>query len=602
MDQKLKRDLVRCFAPEISERRIMSVFKQKNSIASVEFKKFKGIDTRAPHRETGAAYDMVNFRVLPDGSLEKRCGFEPITTRNFKIRGLWSGNLGDTDVIFIASGNTVTKILPKEKNTVNIGTLDTSEGDVNFMFFNGILYLSDGKSFYTVSENMISNAEGYVPLYGKDWPIRSHGEVNEPLNLASRHIRMTYVVNEELSFLFVDHIISSIDAVYINDVLITDTNRYFFDEGIMSICLSGLKLGDRVALYLTVDESEINKADLLSCKQSAVYGDYTDNILFLWDGDKKNVMFESCSVSDSSLEEARVVYPDSLPFYVPTEAAFKMPGNDDYITGVCRQYDRLLIFTKDNTWMGNISSSPRRTLEAVTVNPYCGCSSVAATVMCENNPVCVSDGSIVRWTAETDELNETNAYSISSKIEAMLPPSFFTNAITLIDKRHSEIFFADPTDTQGKLWIYNYKSENWYKFDGINADKLFLFDGSLGFIDSNAVFIFNDSLGYDKLKNTSQRRITAFFESHPTDFSVSGNKKRLCGMTLNANLAGADISTEYISAGNLISTATLLSNSLYPTSFIKRLQSKRFCYLTLRIVSSAKAIQRIYSTGIWVKP
>ena len=581
----------------------MSVFKQKNSIASVEFKKFKGIDTRAPLGESGAAYDMVNFRVLPDGSLQKRCGFKAIASYNAKIRGVWSGTLGETTAIFAVYGSTVVKILPKEGRTTVIGKTSSSEGDVNFMFHNERLYLCDGQTFYIVTESNVAAAEGYVPLYGKDWPVRYKGEVNEPLNLASRHIRMTYIVTEELSFLCVDHVISEIDAVYINGELITDKSRYYFDEPAMCVSVKGLKLNDRVELFLTVSESETNIAEIFSCKNSVVYGDYADSILFLWNGNKKNIMFASSSVSEQSLEESRFMYPNSAPFYVPAGSTFKIPKENQQITGVCRQYDRLLIFTKEDTWMGNISSSsPKRTLEAVTVNPSYGCTSVGAAVVCENSPVCVSDGAIIRWTSETDELNECNQYSISSKIESMLSPSFFENAVVLIDKRQSEIFFADSTDNQGILWIYNYKIDSWYKFDGITVKSMFLHENSLGFIYLNTVYLFNDSICYDELKGGSVRNITATFESYPSDLSVGGNKKRLCGMTLNANLSGGEIHTQYFSEGECISKTLLESDNAFPKSFMRRLNSKRFSYVTLRILSTARAKQRIYSTGIWAKP
>ena len=580
----------------------MSVFKQKNSIASVEFKKFKGIDTTAPHREVGAAYDMVNFRVLPDGSLQKRSGFQSVATFNEKVRGVWSGKIQDKTYIFTVHGKTVTRSDPSMGIQTDIGKINTSSGNANFMFFNGYLYLSDGRYFYIVKENGVSTAEGYAPLYGKDWPVRYKGEVNEPINVASRHIRMSYLVNEELSFLCVDHNISLIDAIYVNDVLITDTSRYFFDQDIMCICLSGLKIGDRVMAFLTVDESEINMSDVWSCQKSVVYGDYTDNILFLFDGNRKNAMYASCSVSEKSLQESKFIYPNSLPFYVPDKPAFKMPKQEHRITAVCRQYDRLLIFTEEDTWMGNLSASPTRVLEAVTINPSYGCTSVGGAAVCENEPVCVSDGQILRWTSEADELNECNAYNISSKIESMLPPSFFANALVFVDKRRTEILFFDTASENGTLWIYNYKTKDWYKFEGISANSIFAFEGSVGFTYLNSVCLFNDSIAHDELRDGSWRIIEAFYESLPTDLSVSSNKKRLCGMTLNANLHGEDIRAEYLSEGQVICSLTLKSESSFPTSFIKRLNSRRFCYTSLRLKHSGNSTPRIYSTGIWAKP
>ncbi len=586
---------------KISERRIMSVFKQKNSIASVEFKKFKGIDRTAPNREAGAAYDMSNFRVLPDGSLQKRCGFSPIAYCNQTVRSVWAGKLNGKDIGFIVHGNMVARINTNPNIVATFANINSSSGQANFVLFNNNLYLFDRTYVYKVTETSVSIAEGYAPLYGKDWPVGQKGTVNEPLNLTSRHIRMTYTVNEAFIYLCVDHVISSIDAVYVNDVLITDKSRYYFDRELMAVCVTDLKVGDRVSLFLTVAESEINKVDLMSCNSAAVYGDYNDNILFLWDGNKKNVVFASCSVENDSLQDAKKVYTNTLPLYIPVDAAFTMPNKEDRITAVCRQYDRLLIFTENETWMAHLSSSPKRMLDAVTVNPSYGCTSLRGAVTCGNEPVCISDGLILRWNSDTDELNECNAYSISSKIEAMLPPSFFNNAILLVDKKRSEIFFSDPLDPNGNLWIYNYGTDDWYKFDSIGARLLFLCNGNLGFVNRNTVFLFDETLEKDRLSDSGTTSITAFYESHPIDLSVAGNKKRLCGMTLNANLSGRDISVKYFSEGRILSSLKISSENYFPVSFIRRLNSRRFCYTSLLLTSDANTRQSIYSTGIWAK-
>ena len=154
----------------------------------------------------------------------------------------------------------------------------------------------------------------------------------------------------------------------------------------------------------------------------------------------------------------------------------------------------------------------------------------------------------------------------------------------------------------GTVWIYNYESENWYKFDGIFTKKMFMCDDTLGFVQAGTVYLFNDALGVDRMELNVQRDILATFESHPIDFFVGGNKKRLFGMTLNANFSHGNIRADYLSDGEVISSVVLKSQSLFPKSFIQRLNSKRFCYANLRLVSDPKVTQRIYSAGIWAKP
>jgi hypothetical protein len=161
---------------------------------------------------------------------------------------------------------------------------------------------------------------------------------------------MTYRLNETLTYLCVDHVISSIDAVYINGSLASqENNSYYFDEELMCVCVMGIKVGDYVELFLTVAESEMDRAALFSCKSSVVYGTYTDNRLFLWDGDSEDIMFASRSVNGDELQKSQSFYPNTVPLYIPEDAAFTMTKDGRRITAVCRHYDRLLIFTNADT-------------------------------------------------------------------------------------------------------------------------------------------------------------------------------------------------------------------------------------------------------------
>ena len=579
----------------------MSVFKQKNAIASTEFKGFEGIDATAPHKYVPAAKDMVNFRVLEDGSLQKRCGFAPIAKCAESIRAVWSGRLSGKQLCFIVYGNVLAVVDTKNDYLQSIGNLETGEGYARFIFFNSRLYVMDSKHFYHVTRNSIDVFEAYAPLYAKNWGIGVTGTVNESLNILTRHIRMNYYVNEEFIYLRVDHLISSIDAVYIDGVRINDKSRYYFDRELMSVCVLDLKVGQVVDLYLTIDESEINPAHLYTCKQTAVLGGYNDSRLFIWDGVDETVMYATSPINRESLDASKKVYGNTVPLYIPNGQPFSVNREGRKITAVCRHYDRLLIFTNEDTWMAENPIEDGSRLEAVTVNSSHGCTSKGAAIMCGNDPVCISAGSILKWTADTDELNESNAKNISSKIEPYLPESLFTNGKILLDESRSELLFYDPTNTRGELWIYNYKTSNWYKFDGIEAEEFFLCGKKLGFIKNDTVYLFDEFLGYDVIDGMGKRNIVATFESNPIDLGIAGNKKRLLGMTMNANLDGGAVTAEYVSDSKVIDRIRISSGSYNDASFVKRLKSSRFCYLTLRLIADDDHSERLYSTSVFAK-
>ncbi len=580
----------------------MSVFKHKKAISSTEFKGFEGICANAPHKHVPSAADMVNFRVLEDGSLEKRCGFSCIAKCDADIRAVWSGQLSDEHITFIVYGDKVGRVDIDNKELVTIGSIGTKSGHAKFIYFKFQLFLMDEWGFYKVTADGVNEVNAYAPLYGKLWGVAKKGTVYEPLNIATRHIRMSYRVDERLIYLCVDHVISSIDAVYVDGEKVTNTNRYYFDRSLMSVCVTGLELGQIVDLYLTIAPEEIDLLRLHTCKQVAILGGYKNSSLYFWNGKYDGVIYPSRGIDDQSLWSSSVIYGETIPLYVPTNAAISTDGEKRKIKAICRHYGRLLIFTDENTWMiDNALDGSNLLNSAIMVNSSYGCTSDGATVTCGNDPISISDGAILKWTADTDELNECNAYSISAKIEPFLKPSFFKNAKILLDKKHSELLFYDPFDEDELVWIYNYKTENWYKIDGIGADEFFICDDNLGFVKDSAVYLFDKALKTDVCELGVEREIVATFESNPIDLNVYSNKKRLAGMALNASFCGGTICAEYLSDSHKISSITLKDDSSYPKSFIKRLNSPRFSYLTLRLTAAGDAAQRIYSTNIWTK-
>ena len=582
----------------------MLVFNHKNAISSTEFKGFEGICATAPHKHVPSADDIVNFRVLGDGSLLKRCGFSHIANCDGKIRTVWSGNLEGEQVTLIVYGIYVVKVNIADKTLVPLGRLGIPGGNIKFIYFKSQLYIMDEWSFYKVTKEGVEYLSAYAPLYGKLWGVAQKGKVYEPLNLATRHIRMSYRVDQELIYLCVDHLISSIDAVYIDGQKVTDSGRYYFNRSLMCVCVMGLELGQIVDLYLTVDESELDILRLRSCKQSAILGGYTDTKLFFWDGLYDGCIYSSREVDAVALISSSYVYGEALPLYFPADSIISTEGEKRKITALCRHYDRLLLFTDENTWMIDDTLESTNILSgAIMINSSHGCTSAGAAITCGNDPICVGDGAILKWTAETDDLNECNVYSISSQIEPFLKPSFFKNAKILLNKKHSELLFYEPSDEDGLVWIYNYKTENWYKFDGIGANEFFLCEDMLGFIKGTSIYLFDETLNHDIDSEGNEREIIATFESHPIDLDVYANKKRLAGMSMSASFKGGSICAEYLSDSNSqrIASVTIKDESTYPTNYIKRLNSQRFSYLTLRLTAKGDASSRIYSTNIFTK-
>jgi hypothetical protein len=262
----------------------------------------------------------------------------------------------------------------------------------------------------------------------------------------------------------------------------------------------------------------------------------------------------------------------------------------------------MLIFTADDTWMVKEPGKDGEPLDALTVNSTYGCTSYCSALMLGNDPISVSDGAILKWTSDTDELNECNAYSISNEIEGKLGATFFENAVIFADKKHYELYFSDPSDEAGILWIYAPKAKNWYKYDGIGAEALLDINERIAFTKGNTLYIFDSSKDADILSNGEDRPITAYFESLPQDFASSENKKRLCGITLDAHMEDSTLGMEYISEGKCIASLCIKADGECNKHEKRRLNSERFNCAVLKLTSSGKGKIKIYSTGMWIKP
>jgi hypothetical protein len=238
---------------------------------------------------------------------------------------------------------------------------------------------------------------------------------------------------------------------------------------------------------------------------------------------------------------------------------------------------------------------------ASAVNTSYGCTSPGAALMCGNDPICVSERKILKWTSDTDELNECNAKSISDAVTDIIDTSFYSNASVYFDKFNDLLLFSDPTDSDGNLLIYAVKPKIWYRYSGIRGEQFISIGQKTAFTKGNVIYIFDENRDTDLLADGTERIITAELLTAPQDFSAPEAKKRLCGITVTSDLDESQITARFLSENILIASLPI-EKSAGGTSCIKRrLNSKRFSDLSLSISAPGKGKVKIYSIGVWIK-
>ena len=79
----------------------------KNLFAQLYAGEFGGIDRQSSLGQANVAQDIKNFRILADGSLEKRCGYSKVIGLPAGIRAVWSGDVDGEASLFVLAGDMV---------------------------------------------------------------------------------------------------------------------------------------------------------------------------------------------------------------------------------------------------------------------------------------------------------------------------------------------------------------------------------------------------------------------------------------------------------------------------------------------------------------
>ncbi len=581
----------------------MSFFNTKKALAKVEFGGFGGIDTREVAAGGSSATEIVNFRVLPDGSLEKRCGYKSVFALPFKIRDIFAGYFDGDFIAYVLSGNVLYKCDFGTKSCIGTGAVGSRDGMASIFYYRGSIFVMDGEEIYELNDGELTPTKGYVPLYGKNWGSAYPGEINEPLNLLNPRARISYIVSDPPNiFLATVHKVQSVEAIYLNGTLLSPSD-YTIDDNFRTINIAGLEAGDRVLVYLTFDSSVADREKLVKNTRAVVFGGVNNSRVFMWGGEQKNVMYSSAHVSNANLRESQEAYPDSGALYFPADYDFTVGDGRYDITAVSRHYDRLLIFTTGDTWMADSDACGIEYFPTMRINSENGCSSVRGCAKSGNDPISVGRQKIMKWTSNTDRLEDCNAYSISDGISELLPSTFFDSAVVHEDKWKGEVLFANPSDPDGRVFVYNGTNNKWYTYEKIHADIFFDGPSSVGFVSGNSVLLFCNTFTRDNQSPSGGAKINARYSSQPLDFGLTGRTKRLMMMNMVADLGGEDINVTFksdkgIESGGMVSgeDAELVS------SYNQRITSDRFTRTVMTIESNSSVQQKIYDVKITVKP
>ncbi len=510
----------------------------KRTPRMINYNGFFGIDLRKNHTGKENLQDITNFMIREDDSLEKRNGYMPLFTAPAPVRAVWSGMLNGHFSCFFVAGSTAYSLHIESKTATPLGEVMTDSGKASFFYYKEQLFLIDELRLYTVTADSCTLFYGYVPFYGKDWTTTFAGEVFEQPNMMNATVRITYTVPFDYTALFpIGRSLESIISIYKNGVLL-DPSAYEYDDFYHSIKIPGVVEGDKVDALVVLGMTE-ERHGFITCPSATAFGGVNNNNLFVWGGSAANKMYINTPPTEEQMQSVAEYFPDCGNFYFPEGTGFTVGDGQYRITAVSRQFGRLLIFTDGDVWMADSDINEDGILPMITVNSTAGCAKGTNIVKIGNDPISVGKQAILRWTTETEELNECNAYSISGAIESGLDKSFFDGASLFIDQYRNELWIHNPT-LNSPIWVYNIQKKAWVKLSSFNPTVLFDANGKVGFAEGCTVYCFSPECFEDIHADGSRTEIVGSVDALNMDFEIS-EKKRLSKISLSGNCGGGSI-------------------------------------------------------------
>ncbi len=558
------------------------------------FDGFSGMDISSP---LGKSYCRPeNFRVLSDGSLEKREGFFRVAKFSEAVRGVCGFRDGSQEVILAAVGRSLWRILPSgECDSAEV--FESESGVLRFFLYRGALYLHDGMALYRYEGGLaVSSVQGYAPLYGKNWDayLYWNNRENEPINPLTRRIRLHYRVGREVELIHLGFEVERVVSVEFDGVLL-DSATYELSEDRLWLRLADMPYADEVRIAVVMAENPYAK-DFFACTECGVYDDFEYSRLFFYGGEDTSV-YISVNLSDEMKKGDKKAFADSDGLYFTEKSRLELGGMGTP-KAIKRLYDRVLLVFENAIWVSEPMEEARERIPSF--KPICqhlGCSSRGCFLVTgASRPVTVTLGGIYRLKIDTDFEDECLVEGISAPISASLSPGFAENALLCHHRRRAELWFSDGEHGDGGIWIYQLDRGCWYHFSALPSRGLFEMAGGVGFYTQDSIFLFDEALLFDVL-GEERCEIEATLTCCLLGLSEPSAAKHLVGVSVLAEPCGSPPALS-IADGEELSFVRLtdadeaaIGSHVYTTG----LRTDRFYTARPRLLCAGAGRQRIYA-------
>lgn len=568
----------------------MAKIKPEKAKAKEIFDGFNGLEAQKTGHAVSAA-DIRNFRILADGSLQKRCGIRTHMMLTDTARAFWKGNLGGREQSFAVAGKYIYRIESFSQKLIN--TLETETGRIQFLHYGDFLYLLTGTQIlvYRGSTACFEEAKGYAPLYGYNWHPLNYGDIYEPLNLLSRRLRVHYLNTTGSTVFSLPFYAASIDEVRLDGTVSANYTLLSSKREISLTEESNIPSSVEVAFTMELD-TDIRQ-ELLQCTSAFSARDDEAERLILFGSPRGNLLF-CANLADESMKSAsKAIYSDSDPLYFSTQNIIAPSDSNHPVTTLCLQQNRILVFSSNSTYSLRFAEKSN-TVEGYPLLCGIGCTAHNLQLYLDGDPIILNAGGIFRLHSSASTPNEITLTSISDEMDMFRQSDFYENAIACEDISHGELWFAAPNDTEGRIWIYNTAHKKWYCFDNIAPAFFFYYESTPLFGRNTDICAFDEALSEDQ-----GLPFSASYQTDYLTFSYPEDQKRALRLTLCASVQGEETTLLVETERNAKTLCLPKAEQSTPCLFDSRVPIGRFRFVRVRLTDSGSKRSHFFRLALF---
>lgn len=439
----------------------MATISSKDTSKVFQIQKFLGINESKDgdtQLEYGEASELKNFCITPQYHLKGRAGLRTVKEFDSPVRGLWCGYVAGTKHLLCAAGGAVWDLTDEPRR---IG--DIWDDTTTFFGFDDKVYILNGHEYlFWDGEGFVNVVEGYIPCVLTACAPSGGGTTLENVNRLTGKRRVRFSSDGTATeYHLPETNLLSVDKVLVANTAVTDYTAAL-ETGIVTFTTAPVSGNDNVEIYYTV--TNLLRPQVEGMRYSESYNGYTDTRIFLYgDGSAKAIY---CGVTEVGTPSAD---------YFPDLYEIRIGSSNTPITGMVKQYDRLLSFKPDGAYSTSYSSV---TLADGTVtagfytnplNREIGNEAMGQAQLVYNYPRTIYANNIYEWRMASSAVrDERNAKLISERVQKSMDEADQTKIFTFDDDGKQE-FYVFLNDEDGTVLVNGYKTDTWYKYTNIPA-------------------------------------------------------------------------------------------------------------------------------------